>query len=71
MQGILRDSGWQRSHPSPRSSDVIAVLSRENLARIILEQPVLGAKILMELVLLQRLRQTGVGPMGMMDKEGD
>src|SRR4029079_8522684 len=29
---------------------VIAVLDRENLARIIVEQPLLGAKILMELV---------------------
>ena len=39
---------------------VLAVLDRENLARIIVEQPMLGAKILMELVLLlsQRLRQT-------------
>src|ERR1043165_8162367 len=31
---------------------VIAVLDRENLARIIVEQPLLGAKILMELVLM-------------------
>jgi CRP-like cAMP-binding protein len=39
---------------------VIAVLDREALARIILEQPLLGAKILMELVLMlsQRLRAT-------------
>ena len=39
---------------------VIAVLTRENLARIIVEQPMLGAKILMELVLMlsQRLRTT-------------
>ncbi|MBE0620693.1 MAG: cyclic nucleotide-binding domain-containing protein [Burkholderiales bacterium] len=52
---------------------VIAVLSRENLARIILEQPVLGAKILMELVLMlsQRLRQTSVKLVGLMDREGD
>jgi len=51
---------------------VIAVLSRENLARIILEQPILGAKILMELVLMlsQRLRQTSVKLVGLMDKEG-
>jgi len=49
---------------------VIAVLSRENLARIILEQPILGAKILMELVLMlsQRLRQTGVKLVGLMEK---
>jgi CRP-like cAMP-binding protein len=52
---------------------VIAVLSRENLARIILEQPILGAKILMELVLMlsQRLRQTSVKLVGLMDKSGD
>ena len=39
---------------------LIAVLDRENLARIIVEQPLLGAKILMELVLMlsQRLRAT-------------
>ena len=40
---------------------LFAVLTRENLARIIVEQPMLGAKILMELVLMlsQRLRSTG------------
>jgi len=39
---------------------VIAVMQRESLARIIVEQPMLGAKILMELVLMlsQRLRAT-------------
>ncbi len=39
---------------------LIAVLDRENLARVIVEQPMLGAKILMELVLMlsQRLRAT-------------
>ena len=49
----------------------IAVLSRENLARIILEQPILGAKILMELVLMlsQRLRQTSARLVGLMDKD--
>lgn len=38
----------------------MAVLTRDSLARIILEEPTLGAKILMELVLMlsQRLRQT-------------
>lgn len=48
---------------------VIAVLSRESLARIILEQPILGAKILMELVLMlsQRLRQTSVKLVSLMD----
>ena len=52
-------------------SCVIAVLSRENLARIILEQPILGAKILMELVLMlsQRLRQTSVKLVALMDKD--
>ncbi|MBI2960551.1 MAG: cyclic nucleotide-binding domain-containing protein [Betaproteobacteria bacterium] len=50
---------------------LIAVLSRESLARIILEQPILGAKILMELVLLlsQRLRQTSAKLVSFMDKE--
>ena len=49
---------------------VIAMLSRENLARTILEQPILGAKILMELVLMlsQRLRQTSVKLVSLMDK---
>lgn len=39
---------------------VVAVLSREALARIILEQPILGAKVLMELALMlsRRLRET-------------
>ena len=50
---------------------VIAVLTRENLARIILEQPILGAKILMELVLMlsQRLRQTSMRLVSYMDRE--
>jgi len=48
----------------------IAVLTRENLARIILEQPILGAKILMELVLMlsQRLRQTSSKLVSYMDR---
>ena len=52
---------------------VFAVLSRENLARIILEQPILGAKILMELVLMlsQRLRQTSIKLVSLMDRNGD
>jgi len=39
---------------------LIAVLTADHLARIILEQPILGAKILMQLALMlsQRLRQT-------------
>ena len=50
---------------------MIAVLTRESLARIILEQPILGAKILMELVLMlsQRLRQTSSKLVNFMDKE--
>ena len=49
----------------------IAVLTRENLARIILEQPILGAKVLMELVLMlsQRLRQTSAKLVSFMDRE--
>ena len=43
-------------------ASVLAVLSRAALARIILEQPLLGAKVLMELALMlsQRLRETSV-----------
>ncbi len=50
---------------------LLAVLTRESLARIILEQPVLGAKILMELVLMlsQRLRQTSSRLVSYMDRE--
>jgi len=49
---------------------LIAVLHRESLARIIIEQPMLGAKILMELVLIlsQRLRATGDRLLGLMDE---
>lgn len=52
---------------------LIAVLSRESLASIILEQPTLGAKILMELVLMlsQRLRQTSSKLLEYMDREKD
>ncbi len=52
---------------------LIAVLTREDLARIILEQPILGAKILMELVLMlsQRLRQTSAKLVSLMDREPD
>ena len=50
---------------------MIAVLTRESLARIILEQPILGAKILMELVLTlsQSLRQTSSKLVSYMDRE--
>src|SRR5262245_7534733 len=49
----------------------IAVLDRESLARIIVEQPLLGAKILMELVLMlsQRLRATSQRLLGLMDEQ--
>lgn len=50
---------------------VIATLSREALARIVLEQPILGAKILMELVLMlsQRLRTTSQRLVSYLDKQ--
>jgi len=50
---------------------VVAVLDRENLARIIVEQPMLGAKILMELVLMlsQRLRATSGRLLQLMDEQ--
>ena len=52
---------------------LVAVLTREALARIILEQPILGAKILMELVMMlsQRLRQTSARLVAYMDKYED
>jgi CRP/FNR family cyclic AMP-dependent transcriptional regulator len=50
---------------------MIAVLDRENLARIIVEQPLLGAKILMELVLMlsQRLRHTSDPLLGILNEQ--
>jgi len=50
---------------------LLAVLDRENLARIIVEQPLLGAKILMELVLMlsQRLRATSERLLGLLDEQ--
>jgi len=50
---------------------VVAVLDRENLARISVEQPLLGAKILMELVLMlsQRLRATSGKLLGMLNDQ--
>jgi CRP-like cAMP-binding protein len=52
------------------SGALIAVLDRESLARIIVEQPLLGAKILMELVLMlsQRLRATSQRLLGLLDE---
>jgi len=51
---------------------LVAVLTRENLARIIVEQPLLGAKILMELVLMlsQRLRATSERLLGLLNEQG-
>jgi CRP-like cAMP-binding protein len=50
---------------------LIAVLDREGLARIIVEQPLLGAKLLMELVLMlsQRLRATSQRLLGLLDEQ--
>ncbi len=50
---------------------VIATLSREALARVVLEQPMLGAKILMELSLMlsQRLRATSQRLVSYLDKQ--
>ena len=50
---------------------VVAVLDRESLARIIVEQPMLGAKILMQMVLMlsQRLRSTSGRLLQMMDEQ--
>jgi CRP-like cAMP-binding protein len=49
---------------------LMAVLDRESLARIIVEQPLLGAKILMELVLMlsHRLRATSQRLLGLLDE---
>lgn len=57
----------------------LAHFARERAGRpalgegVLLEQPVLGAKILMELVLMlsQRLRQTCVKLVSLMEKEGN
>ena len=52
---------------------MVAVLDRENLARIIVEQPLLGAKILMELVLMlsQRLRLTSARLVQLLDEQAE
>ena|SRR6185503_435291 len=54
-----------------REPTLVAVLDRENLARIIVEQPLLGAKLLMELVLMlsQRLRTTSGKLLDLMDEQ--
>jgi CRP-like cAMP-binding protein len=50
---------------------VFAVIGRESLARVIVEQPMLGAKLLMELVLMlsQRLRATSERLLGLLDEQ--
>ena len=50
---------------------LVAMLDRESLARIIIEQPLLGAKVLMELVLMlsQRLRATSQRLLGLLDEQ--
>jgi CRP/FNR family transcriptional regulator, cyclic AMP receptor protein len=50
---------------------LVAMLDREKLARIIIEQPMLGAKVLMELVLMlsQRLRATSQRLLGLLDEQ--
>ena len=52
---------------------LFAVLDRESVARIIVEQPLLGAKILMELVLMlsQRLRATSSRLVELLDEGPD
>ena len=64
IDGEPRFASCVASEPS-----LIGVLDRESLARIIVEQPMLGAKILMELVLLlsQRLRATSARLLGLLD----
>lgn len=49
---------------------LVAMLDRESLARIIIEQPMLGSKVLMELVLMlsQRLRATSERLMRFLDE---
>jgi CRP-like cAMP-binding protein len=50
---------------------LIAVLRRENLARVVVEQPLIGAKIMMELVLMlsQRLRVTSSRLVELLDEK--
>ena len=52
---------------------LIAVLTADHLARIILEQPILGAKILMQLALMlsQRLRHTSSRLVEYLDRQRD
>jgi CRP-like cAMP-binding protein len=66
IDGEARFASCVASEPT-----VLAVLDRENLARIIVEQPMLGAKILMQMVLMlsQRLRATSGRLLQMMDEQ--
>ena len=66
IDGEARFASCVASEPA-----MIAVLDRESLARIIVEQPLLGAKILMELVLMlaQRLRATSQRLLGLLDEK--
>ena len=50
---------------------LVAMLDRESLARIIVEQPMLGSKVLMEVVLMlsQRLRATSQRLLGLLDEQ--
>ncbi len=50
---------------------IVTVLSRASLARIIIEQPMLGAKVLMELALMlsRRLRETSSRLVMFLDKQ--
>ncbi|HSJ79845.1 MAG TPA: cyclic nucleotide-binding domain-containing protein [Thiobacillus sp.] len=50
---------------------VFALIGRESLARVIVEQPMLGAKLLMELVLMlsQRLRSTSERLLSLLDEQ--
>src|SRR6266571_4357590 len=68
---IIRDGEPRFASCIAAESCLVAALSRESLARIILEQPTLGAKVLMELVLMlsQRLRQTSTKLVAFMDRE--
>ncbi len=52
---------------------LVAVLDRESLARIIVEQPMLGAKVLMALVLMlsQRLRATSARLLGLLEQRSE
>ena len=66
----LIDGGPRSATCVADAATVMGVLTRENLARIILEQPILGAKILMELLVLLslRLRETSAQLLASLDQ---